>query len=32
MEKNQINNIRNENGETTTVNTEIHRILRSATI
>ena len=27
-EKNQINKIRNENGEITTVNTEIQRIMR----
>ena len=34
MEKNQINKIRNENGEITTDNTEIQRIMRllSATI
>ena len=28
MEKNQINKIRNENGEITTDNTKIHRIIR----
>ena len=28
MEKNQINKIRNENGESTTDNTEIQRIIR----
>ena len=28
MEKNQMNNIRNENGEITTDNTEIKRIIR----
>ena len=28
MEKNQINKIRNENGEITTDNTEIQRIIR----